>query len=131
MKFTLATITLGLAALPELAFAAGGFASTCDWYWMERNFLVGNCRKKDGTYMRTRQDMNLCVKNDGGSLTPRDNGHAFDSCSVVGKSGTSVIQAWCSSSEIMSPTDLDLNTFVENRDGYMWCFNHRSAPYSG
>ena len=62
MKFTLATITLGLAALPEFASAAGNFLASCkDIYWINPNFLVATCKKKDGTWMKTRQDMNLCI----------------------------------------------------------------------
>ncbi|KAK4461484.1 Cyanovirin-N [Cladorrhinum samala] len=127
MKFTLATITLGLATLPELTLAGGGFASSCkDWYWMDNKFLVATCKKKNGSWLKTRQDMNLCIINRDGFMSPEDNGRAFDTCSYVRLEET-YLTAYCDMD--VGNEMIDLNQFVENRDGYMWCFNHRSAPY--
>lgn len=61
MKLSVA-FTLGVAGLADLA-AAGGFKDSCksDWYVEDRHYIVANCRRKDGSYMRTRQDTNLCI----------------------------------------------------------------------
>jgi len=62
MKFLVA-FTLGLAALADLAAAEGNFKNTCktDWYVEDGHYMVATCKRKDGSYMRTRQDMNLCI----------------------------------------------------------------------
>ncbi|KAK4161161.1 hypothetical protein QBC43DRAFT_346835 [Cladorrhinum sp. PSN259] len=125
MKFSLATITLGIAVLPELVSA--GFSASCTWDWQDPKYVVATCKRKDGSKLRTRQDMNLCIKNDNGYLVPANNGQAFLTCANTSKVGPSHIDSECDWDE--GYVSINLDTFMENQDGYLWCFGHRSAPY--
>lgn len=37
---------------------------------MDGKHLITECRRLNGQYMRTRQDMNLCITNFKGALAP-------------------------------------------------------------
>ncbi len=37
---------------------------------MEDNLMIAECLKPTGEYMRSRQDMNLCITNTHGQLEP-------------------------------------------------------------
>ncbi|KAK4460157.1 hypothetical protein QBC42DRAFT_288774 [Cladorrhinum samala] len=119
-----ALISLGLVALPELASAAGGFGATC--------------KSKDGTWMRTRQDMNLCMGRDGERIVRKDKGNLFvpsnteTSCAGVSMRGTALRLTCRIFSEKGNREEhrlVDLDYIVGNQDGYMWCSGHRSAPH--
>ncbi|KAK0742029.1 hypothetical protein B0T21DRAFT_282866 [Apiosordaria backusii] len=130
MKFTLATLTLGLAALPELASA--GFSSTCSWSWQEPKYIVATCKRKDGSNLRTRQDMNLCVGADNwtGKLKTQDVGNAFNQCWNTAKASNTELRSTCwdfDESDVTSTVNID--GIMNNDDGYLWCYGHRSAPY--
>ncbi|KAG7289315.1 hypothetical protein NEMBOFW57_005682 [Staphylotrichum longicolle] len=70
MKITIA-LSIGMALLPEIASAAGGFFQSCknSWY-MDGSKMVAECKRWNGSYMRSRQDMNLCMTNSYGTLKP-------------------------------------------------------------
>ncbi|KAK4184404.1 hypothetical protein QBC35DRAFT_58566 [Podospora australis] len=132
MKLT-TIFTVGLVALAETASA--GFIDSCnsDWYW-DRNFMIANCRKTDGTIRRTRQDMNLCVGTVNGVLVPQNTGNAFvAACGPGTKVAPTSVQAQCQRNVPgLSPfvtTTLNLNTFVENNNGFLHCFGHNGAPF--
>ncbi|KAK4225664.1 hypothetical protein QBC38DRAFT_537684 [Podospora fimiseda] len=130
MKFSLATVTLGLAALPELVSA--GFSQSCTWSWMAPKYVVATCTKINGQPWTTRQDMNLCLGNDYGYLFSQNNGQAFLTCSGTTKYNSNSIQSWCQPcDEDCYPTYYNLDNIMENLDGWLWCHGHRSAPYSG
>ncbi|KAK4466109.1 hypothetical protein QBC42DRAFT_330786 [Cladorrhinum samala] len=134
MKF-ITVLSLGLAALPELASAS--FASTCrNWYWEDQHYFVSECKKKDGSWMRTRQDMNLCLGlNSSNKPVPMDNGGLFvvrtKTCAFDRLEGTTLRVTCNDGNDLFNgwwQASIDLNTFVDNLDGYMWCMGHRSAP---
>jgi hypothetical protein len=88
MKLTV-VLSVGMVLLPEMASAAGGFFQSCkntvspplvlrpklctdttrQWY-MDGSKLVAECKRWNGSYMRSRQDMNLCMTNSYGTLKP-------------------------------------------------------------
>ncbi|KAK4171443.1 hypothetical protein QBC36DRAFT_94865 [Triangularia setosa] len=130
MKLMLATLTLGLAALPELASA--GFAASCSWSWQEPKYVVATCRKNDGSNFRTRQDMNLCVgaNNFSGKLQSQNVGNAFLQCWSTSKSGNTDLKSTCWDwYEADVTSTLNIDAYMQNLDGYLWCHGHRSAPY--
>ena len=44
-------------------------ADSSDSKWrMQENYMIAECKKANGQYMRTRQDMNLCLANSNGNL---------------------------------------------------------------
>ncbi|KAK4655425.1 hypothetical protein QC762_0049890 [Podospora pseudocomata] len=130
MKLTLSALTLALAALPELALA--GFAASCTWSWQEPKYVVANCKKKDGSNFRTRQDMNLCVGVDNwtGRLISQNTGNAFLECWDTHKDGNTGIRSTCwdyTEADVVSTVNID--AYMQNLDGWLWCHGHRSAPY--
>ncbi|CAP70140.1 uncharacterized protein PODANS_3_2430 [Podospora anserina S mat+] len=130
MKLTLSALTVALAALPELASA--GFAASCSWSWQEPKYVVATCAKKDGTPWRTRQDMNLCVGVDRftGRLVSRDTGNAFLECWNTRKDGNTDLKSTCwnwDEEEVRG--NLNIDAYMQNLDGWLWCHGHRSAPY--
>ena len=62
MKLSLG-FTLGLAGLAQLAAADNGFKDSCnsDWYVDGGHYMIANCRRPDGSLVRTRMDLNLCM----------------------------------------------------------------------
>ncbi|KAK4160885.1 hypothetical protein QBC43DRAFT_337825 [Cladorrhinum sp. PSN259] len=133
MKLSVA-LSLGLAALPELASAS--FASTCrNWYWITPNFLVAECKKANQVdWLRTRQDMNLCIGRSNDAIVSQNVGNAFVSstkvCAYNSLTGT-VLTALCNYPNPLGfyASSLDLDTFVHNNNGYLQCHGHLGAPY--
>ncbi|KAK3291033.1 uncharacterized protein B0H64DRAFT_50921 [Chaetomium fimeti] len=137
----LAALLMGLTLFPHLAVAAGGFFQSCrsSWY-MDGKYMIAECKRLNGQYRRTRQDMNLCVTNFRGVLAPANNGYFFNTCHGCSEGAgglltadsppTSSMTCFCKTGyqDYELDTFLDLNSFVENRDGYMFCFGHRSEP---
>ncbi|KAH6649435.1 Cyanovirin-N [Chaetomium tenue] len=143
MKYFVALL-MGLSLLPQLALAAvgGGFYASCKHNWsMDGKYMIAECRKTNGQYMRTRQDMNLCITNFNGILAPANNGYFYNTCRGCGQAPDGLVTANSPPTSRMGcfckgktggydvDSSVDLNDFVENRDGYMFCFGHRSAPY--
>ncbi|KAK4040427.1 hypothetical protein C8A01DRAFT_35569 [Parachaetomium inaequale] len=134
-------LSMGLALLPGMVSAGGGFYNSCKENWhMEGNLMITECKKANGQYMRSRQDMNLCIGNSFGTLRAADNGGFTASCGacqqgqvpyVGGQPPTPYIACSCKNGNGNQEafTNLNLNDFVENRDGYIWCFGHRSAAF--
>jgi hypothetical protein len=79
-------VATGLSVLAELASAGGGFCQSCkssvglssyspseyswcpntvrpQWHIEGNHYMIDECRKNNGAYRRTRQDLNLCVGN--------------------------------------------------------------------
>ncbi|KAK4169732.1 hypothetical protein QBC43DRAFT_283292 [Cladorrhinum sp. PSN259] len=133
MKLSVA-LMLGVAAFADLA-AAGGFKDSCksDWY-LDGSHLVANCRRSDGSYLRSRQDMNLCIGyyKSSGLLTGQDGGNAWSGCINMRKEGSGSIKGSCKTRNgagIWLESTLDINAFTTNDNGYLWCYGHRSAPF--
>ncbi|KAK4184740.1 hypothetical protein QBC35DRAFT_454937 [Podospora australis] len=139
MKFSVA-FAIGLAALPGLASAS--FAATCkDWFWSDRHKFVATCKKADGTWRRTRQDMNLCLGRSGDVIVSENNGKAFESPTASGKQACifshlsgSVLTVGCNNGMVnlpinLAPSSIDLNTVLHNGNGFLQCHGHNGAPY--
>ncbi|KAK4464026.1 hypothetical protein QBC42DRAFT_264160 [Cladorrhinum samala] len=134
MKFTLPLVTAALFATS----ASAGFFASCKPNWtIFDNKLTAECRQINGAYRKTQMDMNLCVANDNGRLVGRDNGNYLRSCYSCAQGGlrivdapyNSFLQCMCvSSSGKEAPTEVDLDPFLQNVDGYLSCYGHRGAP---
>ncbi|KAK4182645.1 hypothetical protein QBC35DRAFT_509552 [Podospora australis] len=75
--------------------------------------------------------MNLCIGNNNGNLVAQNNGGFWASCVHSYLTNGRNAAATCKQTNGQYAnfvSSLDLNPFVENQDGYMWCFGHRSAP---
>ncbi|KAK3986118.1 hypothetical protein QBC44DRAFT_373425 [Cladorrhinum sp. PSN332] len=130
MKLSTA-LTLGLAAIPTIVSA--NFIDSCDsdWYW-DGKYMIANCRKADGSKFRTRQDMNLCIGVlPNGFLYPANTGNAWaNGCAGGSKVAPTSVKAMCSTAVgWITGTPLNLGSFVENMNGYLYCFGHYGAPY--
>jgi hypothetical protein len=90
-----AAVSMGLFLLPEMATAAGGFYNSCksnvgslipprcsparlrracplttalQWHIERGYYMVAECRRNNGSYRKTSQNLNLCVANYKGKL---------------------------------------------------------------
>ncbi|KAK3392491.1 Cyanovirin-N [Sordaria brevicollis] len=118
-----------LSTLSTFVLGDSGFFQSCNNLDIsDDHYLYAHCRQNDGGQRLTVEDLNLCIANANGQLVAREGGNYAFSCSHCYISGSAIMKCDCQSASGKRTTSIDLNPFIGNSDGYMWCFGHRSAP---
>ncbi|KAK4458147.1 hypothetical protein QBC42DRAFT_290881 [Cladorrhinum samala] len=133
MKLSLG-FTLGLAGLAQLAAADNGFKDSCnsDWYVEGGHYMIANCRRPDGSLVRTRMDLNLCMGRNtaNGSLLGKQGGNAWNACTDLRKAGAASIGGSCLNGlGYWVYSTVDINQFIGNTNGYLSCYRQRAPTY--
>ncbi|KAH6628160.1 Cyanovirin-N [Chaetomium tenue] len=125
--FTMRFSTIIPLLTPITLVLGGGFIRSCNKLEISNtHYLYAHCRQNDGGERLTNEDLNLCIANDNGQLVAREGGGYGGSCSHCYITGSSM-KCDCQSASGKKTTSIDLDPFIGNDDGYMWCFGHRSA----
>ncbi|KAH8892434.1 Cyanovirin-N [Thozetella sp. PMI_491] len=125
MRFSL--LGLATAALAPSLVLAGGASQSCSLAWIGPSGVRGDCKDGSGSYHWGIEDLNLCVGNNRGYLVAQDNGGFAGSCSDCTGDGSLL---WCTCGDGWGGnvrTSVNLDDFLTNESGWLWCFGHRGT----
>ncbi|KUI73997.1 hypothetical protein VM1G_09377 [Cytospora mali] len=145
MSKTKVTHVLGLlgSLLIGRAAASSGFSKSCDEIIVgsDGSTVEAKCVTTSSMgppWVCTKLDLNQCLGNYAGRLTPKDGGDFTQTCESCGEADSLIIgcQCWTGAyssdgSKVYHYSEYDLDDVVGNSDGYLECFGNIAPKSSG
>jgi hypothetical protein len=134
---TMVGISANLLAAPVArAESPGNFSATCKGLGLSAtNFsktamLTADCRRQDGTYLKTEVNLNDLITNNHGALQWGHPGGADfqQSCSGDVLSGSKFTSSCIESAEVKKSTQIDLNEKITNNNGKLKYISDPKSP---